>query len=274
MIEVVTIDAADGLAIPVHVLGSGPPLVIVPGWTAAANHWEPLLRRLAPRFRCHIWDSRPALGGPDPGIPRMAADLRDLLAALDLPRPLVIGHSMGAMTVWEHVRQFGCGHLGGLGFIDQSPKIITNETWTLGLYGGFNAADNARFVQRLETDFTATVTDLIGSSRTTPPRGVVARLESRFQEQRRRHIAGLEPGPWIHSWRSFAAADCRDVPAMITVPTLLAYGACSAFYGPRVALWLHERIRGSRLHLYGEAGHSPQLEAMDAFVHDLAAFAW
>ena len=76
-------DASDGQPIPVRVLGSGPPVVLVHGLACSHRHWMPVARRLA-RRRCVLaWDARGhGLGRPLQGegsLARMGSDLAELL---------------------------------------------------------------------------------------------------------------------------------------------------------------------------------------------------
>jgi pimeloyl-ACP methyl ester carboxylesterase len=71
-------------------------------------------------------------------VQRMAQDLRDLLQHFKLSDVTLVGHSMGALTIWEYIRQFGTDGLSRLCLIDQSPKLVTDATWSLGVYGDFD----------------------------------------------------------------------------------------------------------------------------------------
>jgi pimeloyl-ACP methyl ester carboxylesterase len=81
--------------------GSGPPLVFVHGLTFDRTSWQPIIDRLAGQFRCIAVDL-PGHGDSD-GPPRplddIAAALHRLLDELDIDRPVVVGHSMGAPAV-------------------------------------------------------------------------------------------------------------------------------------------------------------------------------
>jgi pimeloyl-ACP methyl ester carboxylesterase len=76
------------------------PLLFVHGWLAAAGIWEPLIGKLGPRHRVVTVDLRgfgDSNAAPGPySLDRFAGDLRDLIAAIDLDPPVVVGHSMGA----------------------------------------------------------------------------------------------------------------------------------------------------------------------------------
>lgn len=76
------------------------PVVLVPGITGAAAAWAFVARALPARLRAYIVDPRgrglsdhPASGF---SLDDYAADLAGVIRALELPTPLVVGHSMGA----------------------------------------------------------------------------------------------------------------------------------------------------------------------------------
>lgn len=263
-------DADDGTRIPVHVKGQGPALVILHGWTGHFQDWRPVVERLKHRFTCYGWEARP-YHGENPTMARMGRDVQNMLDALGLQRPLLLGHSMGAAVVWEYLRQYGDQRLGGLCFVDQTPKLFTDDDWRLGLWGGFSAADNERYLLQLNEEFAAAVIHLAARSRLTAA-GEPA-YPAEFLEARRQRLLRMEPEPWIAAWADFARQDYRDVLPTIRVPTFLAYGAESAYYGPAVAEYVHRHIAGSELVLYLQAGHAPQVEALEDFVRDLQNFA-
>jgi pimeloyl-ACP methyl ester carboxylesterase len=76
------------------------PLLFLHGWQADARIWGPLIAALGAHLRVVTVDLRGAGGSAEaPGpytLERFAADLTDLVAALDLGPAVVVGHSMGA----------------------------------------------------------------------------------------------------------------------------------------------------------------------------------
>ena len=256
----------DGVALPVRIQGEGTPLVILPGWTGGYQEWEPITRRLDHTFRFFCWDARPYRDAEQPEIHRMARDLQNLFDRFDLDRPVLLGHSMGALTAWEYMRQYGCGRIGQFVVVDQSPKLMTDSEWSLGLYGHYTREDDARFVEDLQDHFAETVLGLIGRSRVAEGE---PQVDEAFLTARRRRLKALDAEAWIRAWESFVGNDYRPVLPTIDVPTMLAYGARSNFYGPAVAEYVRDQIPGSELFLYPEAGHAPPLEAMAQFLEDL-----
>ncbi len=91
---------ASGLSL--HALdfgGDGPPVLVLPGITSPAITWEFVTRELLLEVRPIVADLR-GRGLSDPGesyaIDDYAADAHALIGGLDLDRPIVLGHSLGA----------------------------------------------------------------------------------------------------------------------------------------------------------------------------------
>jgi pimeloyl-ACP methyl ester carboxylesterase len=91
----------------------------------------------------------------------MADDLANLLDHFRLDHPVVVGHSVGALTLWAHIARYGCERLGGIGVIDQSPRLITDGDWRLGIYGDWDEARDQAFVAAMCADFVTAVIELV-----------------------------------------------------------------------------------------------------------------
>lgn len=76
------------------------PLLFIHGWQAHGRAWQPLIEALTPGHRIVVPDLRgfgASADAPRPySVETSAADLGDLIEALDLDPAVVIGHSMGA----------------------------------------------------------------------------------------------------------------------------------------------------------------------------------
>ncbi|MBI1205670.1 MAG: alpha/beta fold hydrolase [Azospirillum sp.] len=266
----------DGELIPVFVRGSGPPVVLLHQWAADHLAWGDIPQALARDFTVYAWDARghgrrPRCGHELPTVARMARDLAQLINHFHLVEPAVVGHSMGALTLWQFIAERGTASLGGLCFIDQSPCLVTGPDWPFGIYGDFSSARNAAFLADLQADFAETVLRLVADGL-----NLRARLQyeknSRGIQHLRVKLSRLDTAWVTATWRSLAEADYRPVLARIDRPTLLIYGAESNYYGAETAAWVHRAIAGSVLHLYEGADHSPHLARRDRFLRDLREF--
>ena len=178
---------------------------------------------------------------------------------------------MGALTIWEYIRQFGCDRLAALCLIDQSPKLMTDSDWTHGVYGDFGHDRNAAFIQRLEQDFAEAVLRLAAEGNNARARESYAR-DSRGFQRVREYLARLRSQPLIEIWRSLSQADYREVLPAISVPTLLVHGDESHFYSVALARYVSRRIPDARLHIYEGTDHSPHLWQRERFIADLRGF--
>jgi non-heme chloroperoxidase len=159
--------ADDGEKIHVQVSGDGSPILMLHGWTASHREWQPFLEALTAHHRVFRWDARGHGGhrltqATVPTVQRMAQDLNNLIENYALDELVVVGHSMGALTLWQYIGEHGCRNLHKLVFIDQSPKLLTDDSWSNGIYGNFDREQSQAFLKHLEDDFAESVLRLGG----------------------------------------------------------------------------------------------------------------
>jgi pimeloyl-ACP methyl ester carboxylesterase len=268
--------ADDGETIHLRISGDGRPLVLLHGWTSSHRDWNPFIEPLAAHFRILRWDARGHGGHAPltttvPTVQRMAQDLHLLLTHHDLRDAVVVGHSMGALTLWQYVRDFGCERLGRAVILDQSPRLLTDDTWKLGVYGDFDAQRNEVFMAALREDFAEAVLRLVADGRNRAATQAYEANTEGIQAMRQR-LRKLSPAPLIACWDSLTAADYRPVLAQMTIPTLLVYGGESNFYPAETARFVASHLPDARLRVYEGVDHAPHLWRRDAFIEDLLNF--
>lgn len=268
--------ADDGEKIHLQISGSGRPIVMLHGWTSSAEEWFPFLEALTAGHRVYRWDAR-GHGGHRPSrdnaptVQRMARDLRAMLEHYDLRDVVAVGHSMGALTLWQYIADFGCERLAKVCFIDQSPRLLTDADWPHGIYGDFDAARAAAFINELQQDFAESVLRL-GAL------GLNARARQKYEEsakgweKARQTLRALAPAPLIACWRSLTEADYRATLERIDIPALLIYGGASNFYRADTAHYVQSRIADAVLHIYEDTDHSPHQWQRERFARDLLDF--
>jgi len=260
---------------PIHYisLGRGQPVIFLHGWTSGAREWLPFASELADTHQVICWDAR-GHGAHEPPIPQqmsvsqMADDLDRLLTEHDLRDAILVGHSMGALVSWEYIRNYGLGRLGGLCIVDQSPKLLTDPEWSLGIYGDFDHERNQRFLLRLKEYFAEGVLELAAQGLNRRSRENYE-ANSRGFQQMREYLRGLNAPALIACWESLTRQDYRAVLPGIDLPTLLIYGDSSQFYNADVPLWVEASLPHPALQVYPAADHSPHLWHRERFVHDL-----
>jgi pimeloyl-ACP methyl ester carboxylesterase len=87
----------------VEVVGSGPDVVLIPGFASSREVWRAEAERLKATYRVHLvqlagFAGEPWAHGDGPFVQPMAEELARYVREAGLERPAVIGHSMGGMT--------------------------------------------------------------------------------------------------------------------------------------------------------------------------------
>jgi non-heme chloroperoxidase len=268
--------ADDGERLYYRVAGSGSPLILLHGWTASHAIWNPVLEPLKRHHRVYCLDARghgghALLATRSPDVKCLARDIQNFLDHHGIERAAVAGHSMGALTLWQYIRDYGCERITHLCIVDQSPKLVTDSSWSMGIYGDFDAARSKQLIEDLGIDFVETVLRLIANGLNIKARETYAR-NSRGWQQTRHGLEKLDPEPLIAIWKSLVQADYRDVLPLISVPTLLAWGDESNFYPVQTANFLLEQIPDAVISSYAGADHCPQLAEPERFAQELLQF--
>jgi pimeloyl-ACP methyl ester carboxylesterase len=268
--------ADDGAKIHLSISGDGSPLIMLHGWTSSHHEWVPFLAALNTVHRVFRWDARGHGGhtlGPytAPTAERMARDLHNLLDHYALDKVGVVGHSMGALTLWQYIRDFGTGRLSRVCFIDQSPKLLTDDSWQHGIYGNFDEESANRLLGLLRQDFAEGVLKLTAFGLNERAREKYLADASGWQRSRET-LRQQEPAPLIECWQSLTAGDYRDVLQRIDVPSLLVYGGASNFYHSSTAHYVANQIPNAILRIYEGTDHSPHQWQRERFASELIAF--
>ncbi|MBL8412849.1 MAG: alpha/beta hydrolase [Propionivibrio sp.] len=271
-----TISADDGEQLHIRLSGSGTPILLLHGWTSSHAAWAPLIKPLAGQHRLLRPDARGHGGHPlsatrAPDVRRLARDVINLLDHYEIGRVVAVGHSMGALTLWQCIRDFGCERFSHLAFIDQSPKLLTDDIWSGGIYGDFDSAHAQRLIDEFESEgnFVEAVLRLIALGLNDKARATYLRNTIGWRVTREA-LRSIDPLPAIAIWKSLVAADYRDVLPAIEVPTLLAYGSESNFYTRATANYVAQHTPQARLSLYGGADHCPHLWQPERFAAELS----
>lgn len=151
----------DGTRIEYDVHGSsGPWVVLLHGWSGSRRAFDlnaPALaaggcRVLVPDHRHHGGSGHTPHGRH---VARLAADLRELLAQLEVSDATVVGTSMGCAVIWSYIELFGEERLAKAVFVDQAPLQNRVPGWALGSKGCYDEASLLRLTNTLLTDMAA-----------------------------------------------------------------------------------------------------------------------
>ncbi|HXR28501.1 MAG TPA: alpha/beta hydrolase [Solirubrobacteraceae bacterium] len=256
--------------------GSGPVVVLVHGITSDSSTWNRVMPYLARRFTVIAPD---LIGHGESDKPRgdyslgaHASGLRDLLVSLGHDRATFVGHSLGGGIAMQLSYQFPemCERLvlidsGGLGR-DVSPLLraatLPGSELVLPLLAATRLLDAGRLAAGLLSR-------------------VGLRVATDIEEMARGHATLSDPqarAAFIHTLRSVVEPGGQRVEASNRLylarhlPFLLIWGQRDTIIPVAHGHAAHERVPGSRLEIFDESGHFPQLDEPERFLHVLTDF--
>lgn len=265
-----------GHSVSYRIAGEGPAVLLIHGVTGSSAQWKPVMRLLADRFTVIAPDllghGQSAKPRGDYSLGAYASGLRDLTVALGITRATVVGHSLGGGIALQFAYQF--------------PE--RTDRLTLVSSGGLGR--EVHMLLRAATlPGSEFVLPLISNDRVlgagTAVSGFLGKLGLRAGPdiaEFARGYATLADGDsrraFLHTLRSVIDPGGQRVDATdrlylaADVPTLIVWGRRDPIIPVRHAGAAQRGMPGSRLEVFDEAGHFPQLDEPDRFAIALADF--
>jgi len=242
--------------------GAGTPVVLVHGLGSRGAHWifqrgellDAGYRVIAADLRFH-GDSSSTQNGHR--VARLGQDIAELLTELQLNAVTLIGHSMGVSVLLAAIASIGTGPIEKVVMIDQSPRIVNDHDWSLGVRGVT--------WERLEAQ-------LAGTEQWGDPTREPA-MPSHVRRMLAQHpFADLFAGPHSALVTDHFVADWRDEVPLIDVPACIATGRHAPGFPLEAMQWLVNALPDARLTVYEDSGHTPHWNEPEAFNRDLLRF--
>jgi len=255
--------------------GSGDLLLLVHGMAGRAENWSPVIEPLAlrnaviaPDFPGH---GESAPGGGDYSLGSLASGLRDLMLTLGHERATLVGHSLGGGVAMQFTYQFPemverlvLVSSGGLG-PDVSPILKAAALPGADLFISATAEVGSKAGSVLARGLGA-VGLRPGADVAEVARGYASLADA---ERRKAFLATLRAVVGTEGQR-VAALDRLYLAA--DLPLLIVWGARDPIIPASHGEDVHARLPHSRLEVFGDVGHLPQLEAPGRFVAALQRF--
>lgn len=245
--------------------GDKPPLLLAHGLTDNGLCWTPLVQVLAADYDCIMVDARghglsdvPAQGYTNA---EHAADYAGVIAALKLPKPVMLGHSMGAATAAFLAATY-----------PELVRAIVLEDPPWRAQGpGAPAAERTKMAEDWRNN-------VIANRRKTHPDLVVAcrkeHLTWSTAELNAWATAKLQLSPNVIDYARVPSQPWYEYVAKITCPTLLVTSdvELGGIVSPAVAAEARAKNANIRIAHIADAGHSIRREQFDAYVGAVRGF--
>jgi pimeloyl-ACP methyl ester carboxylesterase len=262
------LDLSDGVPLYYEEHGSGPCVLLVPGWTITTRFWERQIADLARDHRVVTLDLRGAgNSGKTPdrhSLGAYAEDLRHVLATLGLQDVTLVGWAMAA-SVAVHLLADGCDRVGRFVWVDHSPRFFATPDWSLGLFGDLTPAALDGVLDELRHDRLALTRELLTETLFATP---LADDELAWM------TAELLKTPTevaVAMLSAVAYTDLRPLLPSLRLPVLVVNGGRSAV-PTAVGAWLAGALPQARSVVLPEAGHAPFWDSAAEFNAAVRAF--
>jgi len=245
-----------------------PPIVFAHGFGCDQQMW----RYVAPAFEAdhrvvrfdHVGAGGSDLSAYDPekygSLHGYAADVVEMLEALDLGPAVFVGHSVSAMIgVLAAAR--APERFAKLVLVGPSPRYIDDDDYV----GGFGRADIEELLTSLESNFLGWSSAMAPVIMGTPERPELG-------EELTNSFCRTDPDIAAQFARVTFLSDNRADLARVAIPTLIIQCRVDAIAPQAVGEYVHRQIPGSQLVLLDATGHCPNLSAPEETTAAIRAF--
>lgn len=263
-----TITTPDGATLALTLAGpaDGPFVVLSHCWTGSRAIWGPVAERLvASGHRVVLYDQRghgDSTDGEEPhSIPMLGDDLRAVLAEVDAQDAVLVGHSMGGMSVQSYLTEHP------VDFKERVRGVVLVATAAKVLGRAIPAALATRLMGEGALEWSRRGSLGYVMARRSLGRGA-RRADVELTLDGLARTTGLARAGFL---TAMSGMDLQAGLAAIDVPTTVFVGTQDRLTPPRLARALASSIPGARLEVLPGAGHMLPLEAPDEIADAIRA---
>ncbi|MDY0884369.1 alpha/beta fold hydrolase [Dongia soli] len=241
--------------------GKGPVILLIHGVGGSLNDWNRVAPSLIEGYtvlRCDLRGHGQSEKLPGPyELEDFVADVHDLVRHLKIDRFHLAGFSLGGLVVQ--------------GFALAHPEMV-DHLILLSTVAGRTEEEKKRVLNRLDIvangipgqHFENSVSRWFTDEFRAANPDIIAAYAKRSREN--------DPKAYAAAYRVLATGDLADRLHEIKVPTLVATAENDIGSNPRMAKLMHERIAGSKLHIFPRLRHSILTEAPQDVVKVITDF--
>lgn len=247
---------------------SGPPVVLIHGYTDTARDWAPMLPYLSKSFRLILVDIRGhgRSGKPECCYSRLdfAYDIKLLLDALGVTRADIIGHSLGSIIAQTFAEYWP----------DRTSRVVLIAS-TGGRAPGLRPKapefDFAAQIRKLQEPLDPDSPFMIAWWDSPTP------VDAEFIRRQRRDAAAIPLRVWLAVLDQGLAADTayldlqRTLPRL-TAPALLIWGSKDPIMEEAVRQSLRKALPTAKVKIFDGLGHNPFWEDPQGVASSINAF--
>ena len=262
------ITSADGLKLAAYEAGNGagPEILFIHGFSQCAECWEPQFYdpQLSSRFRLAAFDLRGHGASDKPASPEryaedrlFANDVKAVMDALGLKRPVLVGWSYAGRIIEDYLEAYGTARVAGINYVcartNNQPEFV--------------GPGHAPFPAMLGSDPSAERAATLEFVRACFARPPAPDMLERILDY------NMLVAPHIRAAHLARPSSDGAILATIDVPVLVSQGEDDLLVSKGLGELTAALVPGARLSMYQGVGHSPFAEDTERFNRELAEFA-
>jgi proline iminopeptidase len=280
-IEIVHVDARDGTRLGMHVMGSGPPLICVPGGPGRASEYLEDLAGLSADYTLLRFDLRGTGHSELPedreslSFPRLADDIEDIRIARGLDTIDLLAHSAGCFVALVYAARY--------------PERLSRLILVTPSASGFgDTADDVAQIRasRSGESWYADAAELEAEIALMPPhrrnrmdRGLRVFGYSRWDERAQAHAASTDGQMSLRATAAFGSDTFRsdghsflEALREFVAPTLVVVGDLDGITGVKAGYIIADTLGNATIAEIPGAAHYPWVDTPSAFRDAVVAF--
>ncbi len=254
----------------------GPVVVLIHGITSSSRTWSRVMPALARHFTVIAPDLAGHGGSDKPkgdySLGAHASGVRDLLLALGYERASIVGHSLGGGIAMQFSYQFP----------ERCERLVLVDSGGLG-------RDVNLLLRAATLPGSELVLPLLAATRLLDAGELAGRLLGRIGLRARTDVEEIARGhatlsdaearaAFVHTLRAVVEPGGQRIDASNRlylaehIPFLLLWGERDSIIPVAHGRATHEQVAGSRLEVFADSGHFPQLDEPERFIDALVEF--
>ena len=302
-LKTITVASEDGKLLPVSIIGSGKPVLMLHAFGMDARQFLPFILPLLNQYQFYLPHFRGFGLATDLELPQFdfikqyAADTQHIIKYIieetGVNQIPVAGISMGALVMWAYFKRFGTNQVSNYLNIDQAPIIHNQPSFQGGIFGArqdelfaqfeslisntepyMQVKDFRHLPYEIKTGLLAMerAFSLLSVSR-KPSELLIKTLSYRAPYK----VALMTHSTWQHKLRCLDAYvqlpyDYREVLEIVDIPTTLLIGGRSKLYDPKWQLQLADMLPNAKVEILAKSGHAVPMDAPIGFYQSLKRF--
>ena len=200
---------------------------------------------------------------------KLAADLKELIEYLEVEEPVLVGYSMGACVLFKFFEMYGDEGIKSFVICDMTPKVISDESWNLGIVNGTYRKE--QFLESVAMQFDDMIEAYVKLFTDIDPQ-LKGRNDSVLRKVIKRELDKNSYYSITSMWFSMCYEDFREVVKNIKVPVGLFFAEPGSLVNPEVTKYLEENIENTYTCIFENSTHSFVSSKQKKFKSELELF--